>query len=293
MVQSSPIVISYKLKFDGRDADKHLLEAHPAGHSIEGLSWALALTVNYGITGRIRYSRGLERSSKIFISPPKRGSVIYDLNILVQEHPALAILLGGYAVNTVTPFINGLIKYVFGQAMGVTSEFTTDARKYLEKLNGEDLNAITQRVEPPLTRAHTVIGRTADKITLQNKRLSIAELDPETKENLTAKPTQRFDDIDTNVTSFNLLTGNGRLYSRETETTVPFSLARTTKSGTATALISSMEQFSLGRNGTIRIVAERVETLGGRLTKYLIASAEEVPEIDWIDGIDPLRSARS
>ena len=290
--QSVPVLVNYKLKFDGRDADRHMLEAHAAGQSIEGFSWALGLTLNYGITGRLRYSRDLSRSAKIFISPPKRGSVLYELNILVQENPFLVATLGCYAVNTVTPYINGLIGYVFKQAMGIGEDFPQLARKYLKKLKGDDLNDLIQRIEPPLTRAHTVIGRTADEIKLIRGRTEIVRLDQSTKENLKAQPVGNYDTIDSNVTSFNILTGNGRLYSPETQSTIPFGLRQTYRHGTTTALISSMEQYALGRTGTIRIVGERVETPGGRLVRYIVGSAEEIPQSDWADGIDPMRQRR-
>lgn len=289
MTQSAPVWISYKLTFQGRDANQHRLEAHPAGQSIEGFSWALALTLNYAVTGRLQFSRDLSRSAKIFISPPQRGSVLYGLDVLVQENPFLSVVVGGYAVNTVTPYINNLIGYVFGQAMGLGNEIS---EKYLRALKKDDLEAISLRIEPPLTRAHKAIGRTVDEIKLTSGASNILTLDEETKENLRAEPVDAYDTLDTNVTSFNLLTGNGRLYSPKLESTVPFALNKNYRHGTTTALILSMEQYSLGRTGTIRIVGRRVETPSGRLVKYLVSSAEEIPPSDWQDGVDPLRLLR-
>ncbi|WP_163025903.1 hypothetical protein [Chachezhania antarctica] len=292
MDQSEPIWINYKLRFEGRDADRHLLEAHPAGISIEGLSWALALTLNYGVTGQTRYSRDLTKSAKIFISPPRAGSILYELNILVQNNPFLSLIAGRYLINTVTPYINGLIGYVFSQSIGLGGELAGEAQKFLDKLNGEDLKTISRRIEPPLTRAHTAIGRTADEISLRHSGSEIIRLDQETKDNLKASPVGEYDTLDSNVTSFNLLTGNGRLYSAESEKTIPFGLNDNYRHGTTTALISSMEQYSLGRSGTIRIVGERVETAAGRLVRYIVGSAEELPKEDWIDGVDPMRTRR-
>lgn len=108
-----------------------------------------------------------------------------------------------------------------------------------------------------------------------------------------AIPVGAYDTLDSNVTSFNLLTGNGRLYSPELEVTVPFTVNKNYRHGTTTALILSMEQYSLGRMGTIRIFGERVETPSGRLVKYFVGSAEEISPVEWIDGVDPLRQLRS
>lgn len=291
-MQVEPIWINYKLIFEGRDADRNMLEAHPAGHSIEGFSWALALTLNYGVTGRTNYSRDLSQSARIFISPPKNGSVYYDLGIIIQENQFIAGLVGGYAVNTVTPYINGLISYVFNQALSVGVEFAGDAIKYIEKLKSDDLSAISRRIEPPLTRAHTAIGRTADELKLTRRGRELVRLDQQTKENMKARPADVYDSVDTNVTSFNLLTGNGRLYSPETDTTIPFSLRKSYQYGTTAALLLSMEQYDLGRAGTIRVVAERVETSNGRLVKYIVGSAGEVPQSEWFNGVDPMRQRR-
>ncbi len=292
MPKSEIINLKYKIKFDGGDADQHRLEAYPAAQSLEGLTWALGLTLHFGVTGDVRGRGNLSRSAKIFISPPRRGSVLNELNILVQENPFLVATVGAYAVGTVTPYINGLIKYTFNQALGEGGEFPTGAKRLLRKLNGDDLDKLVTRIEPPLTRAHAVIGKTADTITFKSKRTDIAELNHDTKAYLDAKLTDAFETIDTNVTSFNVLTGNGRLYDHETEGTAAFSLSSSPREGTKSTIIASMEQFASGRKGTIRVVVQRVETVEHRLKKFVVASAEEIPPSDWIDGIDPMRVAR-
>ena len=114
----------------------------------------------------------------------------------------------------------------------------------------------------------------------------------EYKAYLEAKRSDTFEVIDTNITSFNLLTGNGRLYDPEAETTAAFTLSTTPAKGTKNILIQSMEQYSLGRQGQIRIVVQRVETVEHRLKKFIITSAEEIPRSDWLNGSDPLRSRR-
>jgi hypothetical protein len=40
------------------------------------------------------------------------------------------------------------------------------------------------------------------------------------------------------------------------------------------------------------VTTQRVETKEGRLKKLIVASAEEIPQSDWDDGVDPLRSKR-
>lgn len=94
------------------------------------------------------------------------------------------------------------------------------------------------------------------------------------------------------MTSFNVLTGNGRLYHPDEDSTVAFSLSPDPFVGTKNMLIESMQQYSAGRCGIVRMTTQRVETKEGRLKKLIVASAEEIPQSDWEDGVDPLRSKR-
>ncbi len=292
MTSSETIPLKYSVKFEGRDADRNRLEAYPAAQSLEGFIWALNLTINFGVTGKIRQKGDLSSAAKIFISPPKRGSVINDLNIFVQQNPFLTMIVGGYAVNTVTPYLNALIGHVFGHAIGAIPEIPRGAKRFLNKLQDEDIEKLVTRIEPPLTRAHSVIGKTAETITFKSRRKEIVVLDNQSKLFLEARLSEDFQTIDTNVTSFNVLTGNGRLYHPEEESTVPFSLTSEPLSGTPSVLISSMEQYSLGRTGLIRVTAQRVETTEGRLKKLSLSAAEEIPVSDWVNDVDPLRSSR-
>jgi len=288
----SSILLNYKIKFEGKDADRHLLEAYPTAHTLEGLTWALALTLHFGITGQVRGRGDLSKSAKIFISPPKRGSVINDLNILVQQNPFLVATVGAYTVNAVSPYINGLLKYAFNHALGIGGGFSHGVKKKLSSLNQNDLEKLVERIEPPLTRAHTVIGKTADTVSFKSKRTEIAKLDLSTKAYLEAKRTDAFETIDTNVTSFNVLTGNGRMYDPESGETAAFSLSSSIQDGTKNTLILSMDQFASSRQGNVRIVVQRVETIERRLKKFIVSSAQEIPRADWIDGTDPLRALR-
>ena len=284
--------LKFRAKFEGGDAEDNRLEAYPAAQSMEGLTWALAITVHYGVTGELRNRGDLSRSAKIYVSPPRRGSYFQDIFIVVQENPFLAGMVGGYAVNTVTPYINGLIGYAFNQTIGAARALPRGAAKYIRRLDREDLDELSVRIEPPLTRAHAAIGKTAETLTFQSKRTPLVLMNPITKGYLEAELSNEYEWFDTNVTSFNVLTGNGRLYHSETDGTVPFSLHTNAQGGTKPTLIRSMEHYSIGHQGNVRISARRFETADDRIKKFVVSSAEEIPEMDWENGSDPLRMPR-
>ncbi len=287
------IELKFRAKFEGLDADDNRLEAYPAAQSMEGLTWALSLTLHYGVTGELRSRGDLSRSARVYVSPAKRGSYFQDIVVVVQENPFLAGIVGGYAVNTLTPYINGLIGYTFNQTVGAAKVIPRGAAKYIRRLNGDDLDDLSIRIEPPLTRAHAAIGKTAETLTFKSRRTPLVLMNTVTKSYLEAQLMDEYDMIDTNVTSFNLLTGNGRLYMPEEDGTVPFSLHSDPSAGTKQTLIKSMEHYAIGHKGTVRITARRFETVDERLKKLVVTCAEELPTSDWDDGRDPLRELRT
>jgi hypothetical protein len=298
MPDHSFLEIKYKARFTGGDANNHLLEARTAGQSIEGLSLAMQRVIHYGSTGSFRSKGNFEKSSKIFISPPRRGSIIIELNAWVTDNPFWAIILGGYAMNTATPLINGLIGKVFSNALGITAPAVSSrVREMLARYDENELDQLSERIEPPLTRAHSFRGRTAANLELLQKKKEISKLTAETQAFLDGKIIQVSDTIDTNVTSYNVLTGNGRLYLSNIEKTIgntlPFSLNANAVRGTSQKITESMRQYSRGNRGIIRLTAIPMRSGDGRLKKYFVSSAEELPQSDWIDGVDPLRSQRS
>lgn len=286
------IAIKHRVIFEGLDADRGTLEAYPAAQSLEGLIWALSVATNYGVSGKIRQRGDLSSNVRIFISPPRRGSFINELNILVLENPFITVVVGGWAVNTVTPFINGLIKMTFDQALGAAKSAPSAAKRALGKLKDDDIHNLVSRIEPPLTRAHQVIGRTAETIQISTPRKPLLLLNSETKAFMEARLREGFHILETNITSFNVLTGNGRLFDTTECATVPFSLKGGTTGATREAIADSMRQYSMGREGTIKITAERIETVEGRIKQWQISAAEEIPQSDWINGVDPMRARR-
>jgi len=150
---------------------------------------------------------------------------LYELTILIQENPFIAGVIGGWAANTATPYVNGLIGHVFKSALGVASVIPARATKYFKKLSEDDLQKVVHRIEPPLTRGHAAIGKTATTISLKAKNTDLVLMDAGTKSYLEARLKDDFYYLDANVTSFNVLTGNGRLYHPDEDSTVAFSLS--------------------------------------------------------------------
>ncbi|SIO29038.1 hypothetical protein [Vannielia litorea] len=287
------ILIKQRLKFSGGDADNHKVDAYAAAQSLEGIVWALTIITHYGVSGKLRQRGDLSSSVRIFITPPKRGSVFYGLEVWIQENAFLAGMVGGYAVNTVTPFINGLVSYVLNASLTGIRQIPHGAKKYIGRLKDDEVDDLIARVEPPLTRAHAAIGKSVDLLQLTYRTKDLATLDLDSKRYLEARAREDFQTIDTNITSFNVLTGNGRLYHPDEKQTVPFSLSPQAMLGTPQVLTLSMSQYASGNRGVIRLTAQRVQNIDGRLKQLIVSAASEVPQSDWDAGQNPLRTPQN
>jgi ElaB/YqjD/DUF883 family membrane-anchored ribosome-binding protein len=290
------IKISYKVTFDGLDASGNELEAYAASKSLEGLTWALSTTINFAVTGRYKSRGDMSRSVRIYMSPARQGSFIIAMDAWVVGNPFLATVALGGAVGVVTPYVNKTIEYAFGKALGTISDIPDGFKKYYNRLSKEEknqLDTLVQRIEPPLMRAHTVIGQTASEVAFKSKRAELFRMDEATKEYIEAKPLNSPETLITNVTAYNVISRNGRMYDPVHGTTAAFTLVKSPLKGTANIITKSLDQYQAGRKGMVKVTVDRVQTESGRLKKFLVTAAEEIAPQDWVNGQDPLRSVRT
>lgn len=285
-------LIKQRVSFRGGDADSHRIEAYHSAQSLEGLVWATSVATHFAVSGKVRQKGDLSSSARIYLSPPKRGSVEFDLIIAVQNNQFISGVLAGYAANVLTPYVNGVVRYAFNNAMGLATVVPTGVKRAFGKLDDEDLAKLINRIEPPLTRAHKAIGESVDGIFISYRKKEVAQLNRATKSYLEARLRAEHTTIETNATSFNVLTGNGRLFEPVESEIVPFTLLPSALQGSKPTLLQSMEQYAMGNTGTIKITAQREETSDGRLKRLLVSAAEKIPESDWVDSVDPMRVVR-
>lgn len=287
--------IPFRVKFSGLDADRNELEAYSAAKSLEGLSWALSVTINFAVTGEYKSRGDMSRSARIYLRPPRSGSFIADMNAWVTVNPFLATVALGVGTGIVATYVTKLIEYVFKKALGLIFEMPSNFKKYYNRMSRKeknDLEILIQRIEPPLSRAHTVIDRTATKIAFSSKRTQLFEMDSLTKEYIEAVPAETPEIIHTNITAYNVVSRNGRMFDPKHSNTAAFTLVRSPLKGTASTVTTSMDQYQAGRKGMVKVTVDRVQTASGRLKKFLIMAAEEIPRTDWENGLDPLRAKR-
>ena len=286
----SQIELKVSLSYEGLDADNHQLEAHSAALSLEGMAWAMQVATYSLANGKIKERGDLSDTVKIFITSSKKGSFVTTLLILVVV-PAIV----GYTVNLTTPDAKRLLAYIFNKALGNKNPKSNRTEILLKKIEKYDKNLVEElvhQIEPALERAHNFVGKTATRLEVKLSSNDNFCLDKTTKEYVEAKPTGKYDTIDTNITAYNVNSHNGRLYHPVDEETISMTVIKNTKANTKNKITESLNAYQEGKEGKIRITAEKVSTKSGRLKKYLISDADYIPQSDWVNGIDPLHAKR-
>ena len=257
------IGIPYKVVFDGLDAEGNELEAYSASKSLEGLTWALSTTINFAATWNYKSQGDISKSAKIYMSRARQGSFIVAMNAWVIANPFIATVTLGVGASVVATYVNRTIEYVFGKALGSISDMPDGFRKYYKRLSKDEKNELElliQRIEPPLSRAHTAVGKTAAEVVFKSKRAELFKMDEITKEYIEAKPLNSPEILLTNVTAYNVVSRNGRMYDPVQGNTAAFTLVKSPLKGTANIITTSLDQYQAGRRGMDKVTVDRVQS---------------------------------
>ena len=137
-----------------------------------------------------------------------------------------------------------------------------------------------------------MVGRTASEVQFISKRTKLFQMDQTTKEYIEAKPANAPEILHTNVTAYNVVSHNGRMFDPVNKSTAAFTLVKSPLKGTGNIITTSLDQYQAGRKGMVKVTVDRVQTESGRLKKFLVTAAEGIAPQDWENGQDPLRSSR-
>ncbi|MGR3749601.1 DUF7946 domain-containing protein [Paracoccus sp. (in: a-proteobacteria)] len=277
-------VTTFRLHYEGREADKNRLLAYDGVESIDGFSWALSVVLGYAVTGSIRRRGDPSAAIRLYLMPSKQGSYISDLAVYVTqpENKFLTSILGTVTISALTTYLVAIVNRVFLSAVGKSALGLEKGTRYLRKLDSGDLEELSRRIEPPLTRAHAVVGRSADQITLASKRTPLLTFDESTKKYLESQIEVEPITIYSNVSAFNALWSTGRLYDRQVGRTVPFKIQDNALEGTGAAISESLMRYTKGWPAEIKIVARREVAGDNHIKRYHISAAEPIDPNDLI-----------
>lgn len=273
------IELKYRLTYDGGEAERNRLPAHQGATSLEGISWSVSLIANYAITGRIRSRGDLSPKLKVFLLPGRQGSFITDIVVFVTEpnNIFLTSVVGSYVASTVGQMVNSLVVSTVREVCGLAISLSQREEGWLKRLPSGDREALVDKIEPSMKRAHGVIDEGVETIMIQKGYTPLVQLDHLTKAYVNADLAGDETTKKVSIGALNANTGNGRLYIKDLGKTVPFYVPKDLEQTTYAALSYSLDQYVNNRPSTILVESKEVLALDGRIKRLLIQRAMKLP----------------
>ena len=268
-------ILKYKLSYTGEDADHSRLPAHNGAISIEGMTWSFSIISHYAATGKIKTRGELSPRIKTFLVPARRGSYLQELWVWITEPENLFMtsVIGSYTVSTVGQIVNSLIASSIRRVCGLEAGLSTAHAAKLDKLPSGDREALIDRIEPSMRRAHEVIEDGASTLRILKGTTPLVTLDRHTKAYVNTDILTDEKVITAGVGAYNANTGNGSVYLPDIGKTVPFFVPKGLHPNTYAALSYSLDRYVNNLPSYIQIACVESVSVDSRVKKLKINHA--------------------
>ena len=275
------VVIRSKVSYHGGDADQGYLEIYDAGVSIHGFARALAITSHALLNdGAIRRRAERAHGAEIRLIAPRRGSFEWEIVIALSSAAA-----SGIGTSVAAAAFWDMVKWTWSKAIGGDAEpHTPHVRRLARNLEERDephigdlgeifIGEMSEALEVPLEQAHRPIRAEAGmRIIYSRPRVGpVVRFDQDTLDYVSSRTeTDEAQPIVGNVTRYNVLSGFGRLYDDEIETTVSFKVAGEVPGVEKQHLTWSLHEFAQGNPGKLTFDVVRVVNRQGLTKRYIV-----------------------
>lgn len=270
--------LKYKLIYEGDEADRNRLPAHKGAISLEGVTWSVSLLAHYAATGKIRSRGDLSPKIKVYLRPARQGSFTNEIVVFVTEpdNIFLTSVAGAYVAATAGQLLNTIIVKSLKEVCGLIYKHTRHDERWLTKLPSGDVEALVDKIEPSMRRAHEVIDEGAKTLEIKKGQTPLITFDSLTKAYVNADNVGDETSRTVSVGAFNANSGNGRVYLPDVGKTVPFSVPKGLDSATYAALSYSLDQYVNGRPSQIEMTSTEILAADGRIKKLIVSQAKKL-----------------
>jgi hypothetical protein len=274
-----------RISYKGGLADQNALPGYDGATSIDGITRALHIATHAYMTGEVVSRATALKGAEIRIQPPRQGSFIFDLLVLMEANPATT---GAAIALTAAPFYD-FLKTSFRRATG--SLDAEPETKHLQTLYERkeppplkkppaDLDALAEALEGSLQAAHRPIGPegTIETISVGSVRQGLLLFDGETKDWVNVREEALgLEVLRGNVTRYNALSRNGRAFIDQLGRVVPLRPDGDFPSGDLAHLTWSLHGSNVGAPSKIDMRARRVTSASGKVKRLLLADCQRAP----------------
>lgn len=259
---------SLRLRYEGGDAEKGLLEAYDGAASIQGFTQALHIAIHGYMKNEVTSRATALKGARVFIEAPRRGSVLIGIVAFIEQYPA--------TLGLAAPVFYDFVKFAFSRACGLfnVEPETPQVIKHFEK-EEPFFDELAEQMEGSLQRGHRSIGTTAVTASLERPRSPLIIFNKATKSWVTTRdesPTiEEFTGV---VTRYNSVTRNGRAYINEIKKIVPFRPDDAFSTGKDGFLTWSLHGGATNVTNGLLFHGKRIESATGDVKRLILTDCE-------------------
>lgn len=280
--------IKFTFSFDGNEAEQHRLDLYDVSKALEGFHRTLALTTHLIINNEVITQAPSLKNATIYSLPPEEGSwkitvivctTLFSLGTAPKDTPLGHLIYSAY-------------DYVISESLGVHVDYNKTLGKIYEeskaeklpKIREHQLDSIIEKCSNSIKEMHRPIYKTntATKAEISAKvhnetEILSTSLDYETymyikTENINSKEVL----VHGYISSYNINTFTGRIYTTEVNRAVPFELSYYLKNERKIIklIVNSLRESALKvkERKKLKCLVQKVESVKGKLKKYIIIS---------------------
>lgn len=255
------------IRFHGREADQHEIEAYAGAVSLEGIARAASIAAHYAATGEVRFRGPYSSAIEFRFTTPEAGSLDFPLKAVSNLSKG-----AGRASKAIALFV-ALLSRSTGQpipeeAVDITSE-----------IREGDLDAMAEGVSPGLWRAHRWIDDAEKRIEVTSNAATV-ELNSRTKDYLEYEEQEDPSAQDVTVAAVNANARTGRVWFENLGRTIPFKVGKEANGRTLSNLARYLANHVEKTNDWVNIVFVPIRYSDGRLKRIIILDCALASEMD-------------
>ncbi len=276
-----------KITYTGGLADQNALPGYDGVTSIDGITRAIHIVTHAYMTGEVTSRATALKGASILLRPMRKGSFIYDLVVLMEANPATTAAAVGLGGPMFYDFVKAALRRATG-AFDAEPETISLQRLYQRKdppplkRPPADLDELSEILEGSLQDAHRPIGAegTIGRISIGTHRTELVLFDEGTKDWVnTREAAVGLETLRGNVTRYNSLSRNGRVFVDQFERVVPMRPDADFMAGNLAFLTWSLHGSNIGTPSKLDMSVRRVTSASGKVKRLLIADCQRAPVV--------------
>jgi hypothetical protein len=279
----------FELTFDGAMADRGYLEFYDAARALAGFQRSLALTAHLVINGEIITQAPSATGFELFIPPFLEGSWKSRAKLVIGS----AIAIGSVGKDSpVGQIVTSVYSYALSETMGFPADYNKTLQQqykgYLDKkeISETKIDSLCEKIENSVADMHRPIIISKSALRGQVSRSDNDDgmmvgplMSPITYEYV--KQTIHDNDvidISGYVTSYNVNTYKGRIFSIEEDRPIPFELNESSRGRRNVGIITSSQHYHgqtpFSPSALINLQGTRLVSVTNKTKRFLIGTVK-------------------